>query len=95
MTTQISVCVCVYVFVRLTPAVLGIHSISIVTGLTELTLPPGCVSKAMLTLATDGIAVFHVADIHIAVTLTADASPTHHCRVTVETAGTSGGSKER
>lgn len=61
-----SVCVC------LTLAVFGVHGISIITRLADLTVSPSCVAEATQTLPSDCVTVSRLTDVHIAVTLTAN-----------------------
>lgn len=79
-------CVCVC----LTLTVLGVHSISIVTGLTDLTVSPGSVAEATQTFPGDGVTVPRLADVHVTITLTADTGPANYLWVTIETTGTPG-----
>lgn len=76
--------------VWLTLTVFGVHSISIVTRLTQLTVLPCCVAKAMHTFPSEGITVSCLADVCIPITLTADTGPTYYLWVTIETTSTPG-----
>lgn len=72
----------------LTPTVLCAHGVSIVTGPTDLAVPPAGVAQTSQTLPGDSVTVPRPAEVHVAIALAADAGPAHHLRVTVKTAGT-------
>lgn len=74
----------------LTPTVLGMHGVSIITRLTDFAVSPGSVPEAAQTLPGGGVTVPRLADVHVAVTLAADTGPAHYLWVTIETAGTPG-----
>lgn len=76
--------------VCLTLTVLGVHGVSIVTRLTDLTVSPSSVAKATQTLPSDGVTVPCLADVYVTVTVTADTGPTQNLWVTIEATGTPG-----
>lgn len=81
-SSMLRVCVC------LTPAVFGVHGISIITRLADLTVSPSCVAEATQTLPSDCVTVSRLTDVHIAVTLTANTRPTDNLGVTKVTTAT-------
>lgn len=81
---------CVCVGLHLTPTVLGVHGITIVTRPTDLTVFPVSVVKASQTLSSDDVTVTCLTDVYVTMTLTADTGPAHYLRVTIETISTPG-----
>lgn len=79
-------CVCA----RLTLTVLGQRGVSIVTGLTDLTVSSGRVEKAAQALAGDGVTVSRLTGVHVPVTIAAHTGATDCPRVTIETTGAPG-----
>lgn len=75
-------------YVCLTLTVFGMDGISIVTGLTDLTVSPSCVAKATQTFPGDGITVPRLTDVHVTMTLTPNTGSTHYLRIAIETTGT-------
>lgn len=82
-------CVCA----RLTLTVLGKHGVSIVTGLTGLTVSSGSVEKAPQALAGDDVTVSRLAYVHITVTITAHTGAIDCPWVTIETTRTPKGAE--
>lgn len=71
--------------VRLTLAVLGVHGVSIVTGLADLTARSSGVEQAPQTLPRHDVTVARLAHVHVTVTVAAHTGAAHHLWVTIET----------
>lgn len=82
-------CVCA----RLTLTVLGKHCVSIVTGLTDLTVSSASVEKAPQALAGDDVTVSRLTYVHITVTIAAHTGAIDCPWVTIETTRTTKGTE--
>lgn len=78
---------------RLTLAVLGVHSVSIVTGLTDLAVWSSGVEQAPQTLPCADVTVPRLTNVHVTVTVTAHTGAACYLWVTMETTGTPKGTE--
>ena len=69
----------------LTLAVLGVHGVSVVTGLTDLTARPSGVEQAPQTLPCGDVTMSRLAYVRVTVAVAAHAGAADRLRVTVET----------